>query len=476
MKRRHVAAAVLAVPLLVVVIGLFVVLAMPDWLDRMLARQVGNQITGELSFDLSTRALGAAPTLEAVNVHWRPANGEPGRIDVDRLVARSSWTAGPTGTRALTVDLIGGEVELHQRADGGWIFPERVAGPAGDPSTSAPFVTLDRLTLADVKLKLIPHDAPPIEGLVREGSIVASGDRWRIDLAGAGRREALGGDGQLTSGLHIEGEAIRLDEIGFHGEVGYGGTQIEVPQLTVGAIRLADGRFALTGLSGQVTLRHGAEAGTLSLSVSVPAIEGAPDAWSGRVGPVEARLEGAYASRLTLDEMAVSGDSAALRVTPLRAHLTATTPQGEVELRTGSGAVAYAIQEGVVAVDGLSLTAQVPDPARAGARVSVTAELTGTLMPDGPEAQGVVTAHAEGSTLNGALTYSAEASPPWRLDATVDQLDLDRWTPPPATDGDTEVALDVWRDWPVLLDLRVGRLTWQGMVARDAEVRLGDPE
>ena len=83
MKRRHVAAAVLVVPLLVVVIGLFVVLAMPDWLDRMLARQVGNQITGELSFDLSTRVLGAAPTLEAIDVHWRPANGAPGRIDAD---------------------------------------------------------------------------------------------------------------------------------------------------------------------------------------------------------------------------------------------------------------------------------------------------------------------------------------------------------------------------------------------------------
>lgn len=476
MKRRHVAAAVLVVPLLVVVIGLFVVLAMPDWLDRMLARQVGNQITGELSFDLSTRPLGAAPTLEAIDVHWRPANGAPGRIDVDRLVARSSWTAGPTGTRALMVDLIGGDVELHQRADGGWIFPERVTDPAGEASTSAPLVTLDRLTLADVKLKLIPHDAPPIEGLVREGSIVASGDHWWVDLAGVGRREALGVDGQLTSGLNIEGEAIRLDETGFHGQVGYGGTQIEVPQLTVGSIRLADGRFALTGLFGQMTLRQGAEAGTVSLSVSVPAIAGAPDAWSGRVGPVEARLDGAYASQLTLDEMAVSGDSAALRVSPLRGHLTATMPQGEVELRTGSGAVAYAMQEGLVAVDGLSLTAQVPDPARVGARVSLTAELTGTLSPDGPEAQGVVTAHVEGSTLNGALTYSAAASPPWRLDATVDRLDLDRWTPPPATDGDTGVALDVWRDWPVLLDLRVTRLSWQGMVARDAELRLGDPE
>jgi len=476
MKRRHVVSWVLGVPVVVLAMALLAVLAMPDWLDRMLARQVNAYMSGVLSFDLSTRFLGRAPVIEATRVRWRAPDGLPGRIDVDRAVVRTTWAAGPDEARWLDVTLVGGDIALYQRADGGWRYPEWMAAGHTDTGTSETAVRLRSVTVKNVSLLLVPQAAPPIMLRVADAMLDASPPGWTAQATVEARREALVVDGQVRAGVSLADDLVAFSHVHFEGLVAQSGGVLQIPELNVRAVRLGTDRLVIESLAGRVRGSPLADLGELNAAFTVPVIEGAVDRWSARVARIEAGLRGPDPVSIVVGECEISGSGSAIRLAPMVGQLEVTLPTGVVSLQTRQGALDYAVDEARLTLAALAWDAQVPDPATPGAHVDVSGGVSGTWSGRNRRAQFAVDLHAAESNANGTLTYDPRAHPPLTLEAAVDRLNLDRWTPPSKADTRSGVPLDVWRNWPMQLDLSVGQLTFQGVRVKGAEVRLGEPK
>jgi len=474
MSRRPWALILPGLPVLVLALALAALMVMPDWLDRWVARQLSASITGELAFDLSTRSLVGTPAIEAADLRWRPPAGQPGRIDVQRAVIRTTWAADADDRRELDIALVGGDIELYQGADGQWIVPEPVQEAGGAESSSGSPLVLQALTLSDLRLRLVPYTGAPIELGVSEARILARDPGWAIELQGTGRRGGLSAEGRLGTVLTVEGAALALAETRFDGRLSQGAMHIALPDVSVGSLRLAGEQFALESMRARLSMAEVAGLGPLDAQLALRSLTGTPSAWSGRLDRVALSLAGTRPAHAALGATGLSGDAGALHIEPVALELGASLPAGTIDVHTDGGALDLVLDTLSLGVDALRFSARLPDPARTDARVEVVGSLTGTVDPLEPQARLVIEARAESSRLEGALNYAAHATPPMRLEAVVDRLDLDRWTPTASAPG-SGLPLDVWRDWPVQLDLRVGRLTWQGVVVEGAQVRLGEP-
>lgn len=473
MKRRHVVSAVVGVPVATVLVGVLIVLAMPDWLDRMAARQLGTLVSGELSADLSPQVLFGAPELDARDLRWRPPGGLPGHIRVAQAKARTTWRAGPTGGRSLALALRGGEIEMHQQADGRWIVPELIDdGAAG--ATPTPPLQLTDLSVEDVAVRLVPHAGEPIDLGMSRGALSADGPGWRLRSNIEMNRAGLHLAGEVRTHVAFAGAVLTLGEAHFAGALTQAGLRIELPGVSARALRMEAGALKADGVAGQVRLPALGDLGVTTVVVDMPSIEGTPEALSGRVARIEASADGGSRARVVLVDGVLNGALSALQLAPLLLEAEATPAIGRVAVQTQAGRLDIDVDTGVLTLAGVDWRGQLPDPAAPTARVDLSGRVDGTLTTGGPAARLTLVVRAEASTATGGLDYDAQAVPPVRVRATVDRLDLDRWTPPDDAQDEGGMALDVWRDWPLRLDLQVGRLTWQGFDVRDARVQLGE--
>lgn len=475
MKRLHVVSAVVGVPVAMVLVGVLIVLAMPDWLDRMVVRQLGTLVSGELRADLSPQVLFGAPELDARDLRWRPPAGLPGHIHVAQAKARTAWRAGPTGGRSLALALRGGEIELHQKADGRWIVPELIDdGAAGATPTPTPPLQLTDLSVEDVSVRLVPHEGEPIDLGMSRGALSADGPGWRLRSNIEMNRAGLHLAGEVRAHVAIAGAVLTLGEAHFSGALTQAGLRIELPRLSARVLRIEAGVLKAAGVAGQARLPSVGDLGASTLTVDLPVIEGAPEAWSGQVARIEAAAEGALGARAVVVDGVLTGALSTLQLAPLLLEAEATPAIGRVAVQTQAGHLDLDVDTGALTLAGVGWRGQLPDPAAPTARVDLSGQVDGTLTTAGPTARLTLVVRAEASTATGGLDYDAQAVPPVRIRATVDRLDLDRWTPPADPQDEGGMALDVWRDWPLRLDLQVGRLTWQGFDVRDARVQLGE--
>ena len=176
-----------------------------------------------------------------------------------------------------------------------------------------------------------------------------------------------------------------------------------------------------------------------------------------------------------LDTATLVFDGAAADLAPLAGRLSLTTPDGPVTLAFSDGTARYAVTDGRLEFTLPTLAAQLPDPAGTAQRLDVSGELAGELMTTRGTGAGRFGARAEGSRLDGRWWVVRDQARWLGAVLAVDRLDLDRWLPKSSPPAAQPAPLDAWRDLPVQLDVRVGRLRWQGVTVRDARLRLNAP-
>ena len=112
-----------------------------------------------------------------------------------------------------------------------------------------------------------------------------------------------------------------------------------------------------------------------------------------------------------------------------------------------------------------------PHPADQDRRLFVDfdGEVRGT--PHAGRYDGRVAGAFDQSRFSGEWSFAADAQPPLRLDLALDRIDLDAYRGAGAeTDG--PLVLDAWRDWPVSAEVAIGELRLEGLISRDARLRL----
>lgn len=224
---------------------------------------------------------------------------------------------------------------------------------------------------------------------------------------------------------------------------------------------------------------HG-EAGQIAAQATLTALVGGAVSWRGEA--LRVQVQGQQAQRsvsVTLDSNEVRFDEGgwALPTMTLEAASSGSLPVARLQV---SGAAQFDAGQG----QGLAQLALmvreahtvVPHPADASATLELS--WSGHVRHDfaSGSAGGDVVGRFDQSRFDGRWVFEPRASTPFKVTASLDRLDLDRYLPPAQAGAATADPLDLalWRNWPVSADLHVGELRVQGFVSQQARVRLGD--
>ncbi|MBT0960082.1 hypothetical protein [Denitromonas iodatirespirans] len=437
------------------------------WLAQTLAVQVNAHVAGHLRIDGPVSLQVFPPRLALADVSWRGPGETPSRLQIDHLAMASDWT-GKDGTRPLSVDLDGVRGQLRQQADGRWQVP----APAGETAGSGMPLRLARLDLSDMRMALLGHGTPPATLRVERAQVTESPGSWQATVDGGAAQADTQLDGRLTATLQTTPTGPQLADVTAHLAGAVGATRIDRLTLTLASARQTpDGAFRADGLAAELQ----AQQGTQQLRLSTRAATAAhADARSELLGThIQATLTPAgpaESATATLDGADLQLAAGHLTATGTL-QLATTLPAGPVDLAADAMQLTADLAARRVEARSPSLHVHLPDPAKPGAQLRLDAEMAGHWDMDARRGAGTVSAQVERSRLDGQWHVDLDNARWLAVQARVDRLNLDRWRPPSRPSSEP-LPLDAWRDWPVQLDLQVGRLRMEGIDARDTRLRI----
>jgi len=418
----------------------------------------------------------------------------------------------PVTIGGLSLGQAGAGVALHVR--------QLRIGPEGAPVLEARQVVVACASLSDaLDLRIDElHLQAPVLRLARDAAgrlalpLPAGGDgggRWpkvRVEQARLLLDASLGSEGELTlPRLQLTPTADGSLELAGEVRGGLRAPRALIVDLRVAA-RIGAGRDALTQIGIEGTLLDAAlgEARALELRLAELRLSGG-GAVDGRGLALRARLLRASGVEIGLSASAAESrlDGAGLRLAPLALELAGSA--GGEPVRIAAAATALQFASDAVQADGLQVDAEASRGALSG-RMSMQGELgfapSGGLatltaqrleasltMPGGRPlgfdgraglaadlaqrvASGSIDGRLDGEPLQLALHYRGAAEPPLQLIGRLRAIDLDHvGAVGGGTDGRGDDAQGAMPAWPLALDLRVDRLTRQGLVLEGTRLR-----
>jgi len=454
---RRVAIALAGVAGLLLLVGMVA----PIVLSRVLVDTLEARLGGQVQLSLSMSMLGPRPGLEIHDLNWRPAPPVEGKLTIASIRLDTEWFA-RDGVRTVQLRLRDARLELHETPDGRWPMPSLATEDAGDGGGMDGFA-LGGVTLAQLRLRLVPRSGAPVDLAIEEAGLRPDGDGWQLALAGRVQQAERRWVGPLTAKVKPEGEA-QLGSLSASGL-----------RLAAQGVRLAAGTVDARTIELAGTVQHAAD---VSNGTAVQArVTGLRFDSTGLRAMIDslalARAEPAMS--IGLGSMRWTQSATGIRVAPLRGSARLTRAEGAITLEAEDGALDYTLASGQAALTGGRLRLNFPDPKTPTTTVSAVAHMSGAGVPAEGRGEGEIQLTLEDSMVDARWVLDLAKTPPLRLVAQVDRLNLDRWLPA-SSDARAPAPLTVWRDWPLQADLSVGRLTWHGVELRKARVTLGQPD
>jgi hypothetical protein len=466
-------------------------------LERVLQRHLAPTVTidGPLSWRLAPQ-----PALVVRELRIAGAAGET-LATVRELSAVFADDALRTRRLALAaIDIDGVELAL-QHHEGrwnvtSWLRPQ----PDGAAATGA-VVPIGRVRVADARVSIagafnavlddIELEAGP---LVADASATVTLGAVIVADAPLAARLRLAASGQLR--LDASGPSVRDLRIVLDGP--FADARLEHGVLSVAMLALAaDGRVDANGLDAEASVQidgrlprdaplneeaksgPGGEPSVLAQPVplhvdahlSAERLSGAAAGWhAGRLRiVVQAGRDGERVeAQLSAGEARVDGEQWWL--SPLELAAAGALPAARAHV-TGSAVGRFGDTARTVALEIAHADVELPHPSAAATPLALS--LAGDAQLDAATrvAHGALAGRFDDSRFDGHWRFDPAARPPLDFTLTLDRLDLDRYLPPTAGAGDA-ADLASWRNWPVRAALQVGELHVQGLVTRDARLRL----
>ncbi|TVT72271.1 MAG: hypothetical protein FHP92_16250 [Denitromonas halophila] len=442
------------------------------WLGDTLADQINARLAGQVRIDGPVSLQVFPPRLKLGDVTWQGAGATPSVVHLDHLELHSDWRA-DGAARPLTVAIRGVRGQLRQQADGQWQVPTPRA-TADAPDDGAP-VKLAALTVTDATVELIGRSAPASVRLA-ELKLIESPSGWQVSATGGASRADAIGDGTLNTTVEVASGGPQLTNLTatLAGQVG----AASIESLSIGVATVApapDGAWQLAGLTTELQASDGDRQITLTAEADTGRYAGGDAQLLGLqakatltpAGPAETAT-----ATLTAVDLALAGQQVTASG---QVHVVSALAAGPVDVTADGFQVSLDLATGRIEGAFPKVNAALPDPAKPGAQLGVDAALTGHWQAAERTGAGTIEAKVEDSRLKGQWQI-ALAQPRWlTVDALVDRLNLDRWQTPGPRKAEA-LPLDAWRDWPLRLDLQVGRLRMQGLEAQNTRLRLNIPD
>lgn len=467
-RRRGLRILLLAVGVLLV--GVVALWQFADrWLGQMLVAQAGARIDGQLRIEGPVSLQVFPPRLMLADIVWQGPGDTPSRLHIDHLALTSDW-AGGDGARPLFIDLDGVRGQLRQQADGQWQAPRPQGGADGAEGTLP--LRLARLSLSDLALDLVGQGAAPITLRLDRAQLAESPAGWQASVAGGGVRAGAQLDGTLTATLLTTPTGPQLADVSARAAGAVGGVRLDSLVLTFATARQTpEGGLQADGLTTEMQAQDGAQHLRLTTrAASLAHTDGRTDLTGVHALATLTPAGPAASASATLDAAELHLADGQLTAAG-RLHLATALPAGPVEATAERLQLTADPAAGRIEATLPTVHARLPDPAKPGAQVALDAELDGHWDTDARRGAGTVSAQVERSRLDGQWQVDLEKARWLVLQARVDRLDMDRWQPPRSKPAEP-LPLDAWRDWPMQLDLQVGRLRLQGVDARDTRLRI----
>ncbi|HPR05240.1 MAG TPA: hypothetical protein PLI17_01250 [Denitromonas sp.] len=455
----------------VLVSGLLVWQFSDRWLGATLAEQINARVAGQVSIDGTVSLQVFPPRLSLSGLAWQGPGATPGSMRIEHLDVSSDWSA-DGAARPLSVVIRGVRGELRQQADGQWQLPTPLS--TADAGTDDAPVKLAALTVTDATLDIIGGGAPATLRLA-ELKLLESPSGWQAHATAGATRAGAAIDGKLDTTIELATAGPRLADLTITLAGQMGSARIESLALSLATVApAADGAWQLAGLTAELRATDGARQLTLS---------GTAD--TGRYADGGAQVLGLQATAMLTPAGPSESATATFTGVDLALAGQQLTASGKAQFATTLAAdpVAATVEDfqliaelatGRIDARLPKLNATLADPAKPGAQITVDAALTGHWQLAERSGAGTVDATVEDSRLKGQWQIALE-QPHWlALDAQVDRLNLDRWQAPGPRKAEA-LPLDAWRDWPLRLDLQVGRLRMQGIEAHNTRLRLNLP-
>ncbi|MCZ4303915.1 hypothetical protein O4G98_04150 [Zoogloeaceae bacterium G21618-S1] len=442
------------------------------WLGGTLVEQINARLAGQVRIDGSVSLQVFPPRLTLADVAWQGPGATPSTMQLDHLDIRSDWDA-DGAARPLTISIRGVRGQLRQQADGQWQVPTPLA-TTNAPDDGAP-VKLAALTVTDATVELIGRSVPTSVRLT-ELKLIESPSGWQVGATGGASSADATADGGLNTTVEFASGGPLLTNLAAT-LVGRVGTAT-IESLSLGVATAApesDGTWQLAGLTTEL---HASD-GDRQFTLTAEAGSGCYAAGGAQLLGLQAKATLALAGPANAATATLTGMDLAFAGQQMTAngqvHVVSALAAGPVDVTADGFHVAADLATGRIEGTFPNVNAALPDPAKPGEQILVDAALTGHWQ--GAERTGAGTADikVEDSRLNGQWQI-ALAQPHWlTVDAQVDRLNLDRWQTPGPSKPEA-LPLDAWRDWPLRLDLQVGRLRMQGLEAQNTRLRLNIPD
>ncbi len=363
----------------------------------------------------------------------------------------------------------------HWRPDG-WLRP----GPDASTTRSPP---IDSVRIDEGELRITGERALALSGFALSAGPFSPGVSGGFEIAfelSAERPAALAAQVTIKGGFISPGEHIALSDTVI--SVKGGGHALGEASLdgAFDALFLQeDGTIGLEGLA--ISLDASNPRAQIASRLALQQLNGRGGRWRGEGGTLEADWEESdqsFSAHLAADEL--NWDDKVLSFPAFVASLVSTTPDVRLD---GEGALALLATPERMVLDLTldTLHSRVPHPGTPDQplRISAAGRLGIEVDPGDFStviAEGALQGGFEQTRFDGDWQFDAGRLPPLDIRLNLDAIDLDAYRPPgdprPSADrGPTDLAF--WRDWPVSGTLRIGELELQGLVTRDAVLRLG---
>lgn len=439
------------------------------WLAEAVADEINARIGGGVHIDGPVSLQVFPPRLALAGLTWQAPGATPGTVRIDRLAVRSEWSA-KGAAHPLHIDIQGVRATLRQDGEGRWPLPMATRDAA--PAEPAVAVQLATLGVSDAVVTLMAGEAPPTAVRLVRADVAAAPGGWQVQASGGATRADATLDGALSARVDTR---ARLSDFSAELAGAIGPVQIDALRLTAAAIgQTPAAAWQAEGIGATVRARQDGLQFTLNAEGEALRHDGVDTRLLGLHGTATlspAMADAPANARFDTLTLHLAGPQLALRG---NMQLAADLPVGPVALHATGAALTLDLSAGRLDARLPVLNATAPDPARPGATVALAAELAGQWQLAARQGAGTVTLRVENSRLDGQWQVALDAAHRLALQARVDRLDLDRWQAPGPARGEP-LPLDAWRDWPVQLDLQVGRLRMQGIEARDTRLRLNTP-
>lgn len=398
------------------------------------------------------------------------------------------------------IDVAG--VELELRHDEGrwnatsWLRPQ----PAGAAATGA-VVPIGRVRVADARVSIAGPFSAVLDGIQLEAGPLAS-EGWAAVRLGAvivadaplAARLRLAASGRL----HSDASGPRVSDLRVELDGPFADAQLEHGALRVAMLALAaDGRVDANGIDAQASVqvdgrsprdapppeeaKDGRELSVreqpmpfhVDANLSAERFGGAAANWGAERLHFTVRAErddDRGEAHLSADEARLDDEQWRLSALALELAAAGGLPAARARV-TGNAVGRIGDVARSVVLDVTRADVELPHPAGAAMPLAVSFAGDARVDLDAWAAQGAFAGGFDDSRFDGQWRFDAAATPPLDFVLVLDRLDFDRYLPPAAHGGDA-ADLAMWRNWPVRAELRVGELRVQGLVSRDARLRL----